>query len=121
VDAHGGVEEQLQQDFMLDIPAVLDHPEEAFECRVWQQARQLVLGVGAAEFQLPPGLLAQVEKAGVVEVGAAGGTDHYGDGGGFRNLVCGYAITPVFGPRGHGKGSLAGQNFAFSSFCEMVE
>jgi hypothetical protein len=64
----GRIEEQFQHDFMLDVAAVLNNPEEPLEVALAQQLRQPVFFPGLAQAKFAACLLADVEEAGVIEV-----------------------------------------------------
>jgi len=64
----GRVEEQFQHDFMLDVAAVLDDPEESLEVALAQQLWQPMFFLGLAQAQFAARLLADIEEAGVIEV-----------------------------------------------------
>jgi hypothetical protein len=94
-DANGRIKQQLQQDLVLDVAALLDDLEETLEGRVRQQVWQFVFALGASEFQFSPGLLADIKEARVVESSAPGSAHHDRHRSGFRFLVCRYEMTRV--------------------------
>src|SRR3954463_3281144 len=63
-DAHGGVEEQLEHDLVLQVAALLDDAKESFEVGLRQQLGERALLLGLAQAQFPPGLLADVDEVG---------------------------------------------------------
>jgi hypothetical protein len=53
---------------MLDVAAALDDPKESVEATLTQQLWQPMFFLGLAQAQFAPHLLADVEKAGIIEV-----------------------------------------------------
>src|SRR3954454_22162616 len=100
-DAHGGEEEQLEHDLVLEIAALLDDAEEALEVGLRQQLGQLAFRLGLAQAELPPRLLADVDEVGVAESLLAGDADDLGDDVRFRLFVWRYEIFPLSHLLGH--------------------
>ena len=57
--AHRRIEEQLEQDLVLHVTAVLDGAEEAFQIGIGKQLRQPALFASPAQAQLSCGLVAR--------------------------------------------------------------
>src|SRR5215831_3579709 len=63
----GGVEEKFRHDLMLDIAAFLNDLKESLQVALTQQLCQPPFSLPLAQAQFPPGLLADVEEAVVIE------------------------------------------------------
>ena len=98
--AHRRIEEQLEQDLVLHVTAVLDGAEEAFQIGVGKQLRQPALFASPAQAQLLAGLLRDIEKIVVPQPGLARDTHELSHDGGFRLFIWRYEVDPLCGPFG---------------------
>lgn len=91
---HGGVEQELEHDLVLDNAAGLDLAEEALELCLAQQLRQLAFLLGLSEPQFFAHPLADVEKVGVAEPSPTRNARDLTHNRRFRHSVRRYEISP---------------------------
>lgn len=118
-DANGRIKQQLQQDLVLDVAALLDDLEETHEGRVRQQVWQFVFALGASEFQLSPSLLADIKEARVVESSTPASAHRDRNRGGIRFFGLPIRNDPFFVASGAWKGA-SGRN-RILPFCHSAK